>query len=150
MESELQITSTNCKPSIHSLPGVAVVSTDHRFLWVDEVFADLVGYRPDELVGRRFEDITHREDVELDAQLANRLIDGEISEYEMEKRYLRRTGAVVPIHLTARVIRDRNGNVLYGLACVEKRSVPEPSNTDVPVARRNETDADKIRRAILD
>lgn len=138
------------QPSNQLSTGVAIVSTDHRFLWVNPAFADLVGYRPDELLGRRFENITHRDDVELDAQLANRLMNGEISEYEMEKRYIRSNGTTVPIHLIARVIRDRSGKVLYALACVEKRIVTEPFRGDRSAVQDQETSADKIRRAILE
>jgi PAS domain S-box-containing protein len=130
--------------------GVAIVSIDHTFSWVNETFGEIIGYTPQDLAGSTFESITHPDDLSLDSHLTNRLFRGEIDTYEMEKRYLHRDGGIVPIHLTVRLIRSRDGKILYALSTVEKISERavyhvQASKPLTPV----EIELDRIRRAVI-
>lgn len=99
--------------------GAAVVSLDFRFLMVNEALCRITGYSAEELTSRSFVDITHPDDVEADVAQALSLKAGEIDLYDMDKRYLRADGAVVWVHLNARLIRDVAGTGLYYLPLIE-------------------------------
>lgn len=138
---------------INDLPGradgVALAGPDHRFVFVSPAFADLVGRRPEDLVGRTFDDITHSDDARLDDQLARRLYEGGMSGYEMEKRYLDAAGRPVPVHMTVSPVRDHAGAVLYAMAVVRpvaKASVAKPRTDALNTA---DAELDRIRRAII-
>ncbi|MFQ5845600.1 MAG: PAS domain S-box protein [Planctomycetota bacterium] len=99
--------------------GMALVGRDFRLLKVNRALCAMVGYTEDELTARTFADITHRDDIDKDVQLARRLFRGEIPSYSLDKRYLSKTGKILWVHLTATVIRGPAGNVLYGLGMIE-------------------------------
>ena len=99
--------------------GLALVGRDHRYLKVNNALCQLVGYTEDELLQKTFRDITHPEDVQMDVELAERLFRRDIPFYRMQKRYLKKTGEIIWINLTASMILGSNGEPIYGLAMVE-------------------------------
>ncbi|MDI1449051.1 PAS domain S-box protein [Polyangium sp. 6x1] len=99
--------------------GMAVVGLDGRFVRVNRVLCDIVGYGREELERMRFQDITHPEDLEIDLEQAARLIRGEIERYQLAKRYLRKTGEVVDVMLSASMVRDARGMPLHYISQIE-------------------------------
>jgi two-component system, OmpR family, phosphate regulon sensor histidine kinase PhoR len=93
--------------------GATLVAPDFRFLKVNEAFCRITGYSAEEMTSLTFPAITHPEDLEADLEQAKRLQRGEIEEYELEKRYLRKDGEPVWVRLHARAVRDEGGNLLY-------------------------------------
>src|SRR5687768_9398730 len=81
-----------------------------RFVRVNRRYCELVGYTAEELLGgMTFLQLTHPEDRARNlAQVAPFLRD-EQGSFEIEKRYLRKDGSVVWVHLTATLIRDAEG-----------------------------------------
>ncbi|MEM8745295.1 MAG: EAL domain-containing protein [Actinomycetota bacterium] len=77
--------------------GMQLVSLEGRFLRVNQAFADFVGRRVDDLVGRHWRDITHAADVdEAAADLVfQRLVSGERQRHQELKRYVRPDGRTV-------------------------------------------------------
>src|SRR5271166_6187578 len=72
-----------------SIVGMAVGGADGRWIRVNRAFAQIVGYTPEELVGHRFEDITHPLDIDVDLDARRRIERGEIEAYQRIKRYVR-------------------------------------------------------------
>ena len=72
--------------------GMALVSPEGRFLEVNRALCDILGYSEDELLAKTFQDLTHRDDIEADADLARQLLANEITTYQVEKRYLCKDG----------------------------------------------------------
>ncbi len=99
--------------------GLALVGRDYCFLKVNSALCQMVGYSELELIQKSFADITHPDDVQTDVQLSEQLFRGEIPLFRMQKRYLRKSGEILWINLTASVVRDREGEPLYGLAMME-------------------------------
>jgi len=99
--------------------GMALVGSDHRLIEVNPALCGLLGYSERELTGMRFADITHPEDIERDARSAEQLFKGEIPSYSLEKRYVRKDGEQIWAHLTASLIRGKDGTAEYGLGIVE-------------------------------
>jgi PAS domain S-box-containing protein len=99
--------------------GIALVRTDYRFLKVNSALCQMVGYEEAELVRKSFVDITHPEDVQAEANLAERLFKREIHFYRLQKRYVKKTGEIIWINLTKSILLAPDGNPLYGLAMME-------------------------------
>jgi PAS domain S-box-containing protein len=99
--------------------GMALVALDGRFLRVNRVMAEIVGYTPDELVRLTFQDITHPDDLDVDLEQAQKLLRGEVPRYQLEKRYLRKGGEVVHVMLSGAVVRDPVGAPVHFIAQVE-------------------------------
>ena len=99
--------------------GIAHVGVDGRFLRVNPRFCRITGYEEAELSGLTFADITHVEDQAIDRVQLARLLANEVDTFGREKRYHRKSGAVVWANLTVSVLRDRAGQPLHLIAVVE-------------------------------
>ena len=99
--------------------GMALVALDGRFVRVNRVLCEIVGYSPDELTKLTFQAITHPDDVDTDVGLAKRLAGGEILRCQLEKRYIRKDGSVVEAMLSASILRGRDGAPLYYISQIE-------------------------------
>ncbi len=99
--------------------GVTLVALDGRLLRVNRAFGRILGYLPKTLTKFTFQQITHPEDLGRDMTLRARLLEGQIESYEMEKRYLHRTGSMVWVLLTVSLVRTEEGTPLYFIAQVQ-------------------------------
>jgi PAS domain S-box-containing protein len=99
--------------------GMAVVGMDGTLLQVNKAFCEMLGYGEQELTVRTLWDITHPDDVGKDGLLAAQMLKGAITSYKVEKRYLRKNHETLWADLTATVIRDHEGQAIYGLVMLE-------------------------------
>ncbi len=97
---------------------MAMVS-DFRYLKVNRAFRELLGYEEKEILGRHLLEITHPEDRTESDKISREVHRGEQDRFESEKRYLRKNGESVWVHLFGTLIRDPQGQVLYSLVLVE-------------------------------
>ncbi len=110
--------------------GMALVALDGRWLKVNRGVCDILGYTADELLATDFQTLTHPDDLAADLQLAEELLAGAISTYQLEKRYLHKSGAVVFALLAVSLVRDDDGRPMYYVSHVKditgrKRAVME-------------------------
>jgi PAS domain S-box-containing protein len=99
--------------------GMAQVSLDGRWVAVNQRLADIVGRTREQMLGMSFQEITHRDDLGRDLDLARRVVAGELPAYEMEKRYLRKDGSSVWVNLTAALVRRDDGSPDYFISVVQ-------------------------------
>jgi diguanylate cyclase (GGDEF)-like protein/PAS domain S-box-containing protein len=99
--------------------GKALVAPDGRFLRVNTSLAEIVGYPPNLLLTKTFQDITHPEDVDADLEQVRQLLTGDIRRYSIEKRYLHADGHVVWVNLSVALVRDDDNVPLYFIAQVQ-------------------------------
>jgi PAS domain S-box-containing protein len=99
--------------------GMAHVGADGGWLRVNDRLCDIVGYPHEELLGLRFQDITHPEDLTADLDHLRRLLAGEVGTYSMEKRYFRKDGSLVWVNLTVSLVREASGEPRYLISVVE-------------------------------
>jgi PAS domain S-box-containing protein len=83
----------------HVPAAVSVVSlTEMKFRYVNQAYADFFGTPLDEILnGDPYQflmRVTHPDDLAADAALFHRLVRGEISSYQLEKRYIVRRGEI--------------------------------------------------------
>ena len=99
--------------------GMALVDPDGKFLRVNRMLCEIVGYSEQELLRLDFQQITHPEDLDADLDYVRRTLAGEISCYRMEKRYIHKKGHVVWIVLSVSLVRDAEGRPLHFVAMIE-------------------------------
>lgn len=99
--------------------GIAHVALDGTWMQVNGRVCEIVGYSREELVTRRFRDITHPDDVAADLEGLDAMVRGAADGYQTEKRYLHKDGHVVWVHLTAALQRDDQGLPLYSITVVQ-------------------------------
>lgn len=117
---QLQESEERFRLTIDDAPiGMALVSVDGRFVRVNRVLCEIVGYSAEELTNLTFQAITHHEDLETDVALAGQLARGAIARYQLEKRYIRKDGSIVPVMLSTSILREKDGAPLYYIAQIE-------------------------------
>lgn len=99
--------------------GIAHVGPDGRWMRVNNRLCDIVGYTREELLEKTFQDITHPDDLDKDLKQVHRMLAGEITNYTMEKRYLKKSGEVVWINLTVSLVRNDDNEPDYFISVVE-------------------------------
>ena len=103
----------------HAAIGMALVAPDGRFLRINRSVAQLTGYTEPELLKLRFQDITHPDDVDLDVENAEKMLCGESSTYQMEKRYIHKGGSVVWVLLSVSLVCDAGGKPLFFISQIQ-------------------------------
>jgi diguanylate cyclase (GGDEF)-like protein/PAS domain S-box-containing protein len=115
-ESKAQLGATFDQAAV----GIVHISVpERRILQVNQTFCRIVGYEPDELLALTVSDLTHPEDAQAYEEQYDRLIAGQISSFTMEKRYIRKDGAVIWVRKTFSAVRNEHGAPLYGISIVE-------------------------------
>ncbi|HYE31465.1 MAG TPA: PAS domain S-box protein [Methylomirabilota bacterium] len=86
---------------------------------VNNAFCRMLGYAEREVLGRALSTILDHDESWLDEAQTHRLLGGEVSSVQMEKRYLTRRKQVVWGHMTISVIRDPENKPRYTVAMIE-------------------------------
>ena len=120
--------------------GMALVRPDGRLMRTNTPFCDILGYSEYELVQLTFQDITHPDDVDEDVELLNALLRGERQHYSMEKRYIRKDGAIVWVLLNVGVVLDAGHKPVYLISQVQ----------DITQRKRNEDELHAYAQRLLD
>ena len=101
--------------------GIAKVALDGRFVLINRAFCDILGYTRDEVLtpGFGFQKITFEEDLQPDLERVAQLLRGDDDRYTMEKRYVRKDGAIVWVDLWVYLVRSNDGVPLYFISAVQ-------------------------------
>ena len=119
----------------HSAIGMALVSLDGRFLQVNGTLCRMLGYSETELLSTKFQPLTVPEDLAMDLAYVRRAIAGEISHFEIEKRYLHKDGRIIWALLTAALVRDTSDKPLYFVSQVHDISERRQAQMEIERAR---------------
>lgn len=93
--------------------GMCFTAPDGRFFRVNDSYCKMLGYTEAEMLALTFQQVTHPDDVVNDLEYTQKLLNGEISSFHLEKRYLHKDGQVVWGLLSASVIQDSQQQALY-------------------------------------
>ncbi len=89
--------------------GMALAGLDGKFERANNRFLEILGYSTEELCTRTFLELTHPDDVPQTQVNVRRLLAGEVLDYSLEKRYLRKGGAIVWSLTTVTLLKDATG-----------------------------------------
>jgi PAS domain S-box-containing protein len=114
---------------------LGVCTVDHRgyFTEANPAYERTTGYSLEELHKLTIFDITHPDDRPSNRNLFQNMSSGKTSGFKMEKRYIRKNGAVIFVAIHAEAIRDAAGEPLFGLALVE--DITERKQTEEALAK---------------
>jgi PAS domain S-box-containing protein len=99
--------------------GIAHLTLAEDWISVNERYCEITGYSRDEIMKMRWEDLTHPDDLPDSRDFVRRTREGEFANYTMEKRFIRKDGSVVWVHLTVSIVRADSGEPLYLVAFVQ-------------------------------
>ena len=91
--------------------GMAITSTTKRWLQFNDRLCEILGYSREELAAMTWTEITHPDDLEKDLFAFERILCRESEGYVMDKRYIRKDGAVVYATMNVKCVRKPDGAV---------------------------------------
>ena len=98
--------------------GMALVAPDGRWLKVNRAVCQILGYTADELLSTTFQALTHPDDLFADLEYVQHMLRGEISTYEIEKRYFHKSGSIVWALLSVTLVKGEQGQPQYFISQV--------------------------------
>ena len=128
--------------AMFELASIGMAQTDPRtgqWLRVNAKMCAITGYSAEEMLRMKVSEVTHSEDRERDWDLFQQAIRGEASGYHLEKRYVRKDGAIAWVSINMAVIRDCDGVAVRAMATIE----------DITQRKRTE-DALRLQSAALE
>lgn len=96
--------------------GVFITRYDGCVAACNSHVATMLGYTMDEILGKHFNAFTHPEDRHIGLDLIRAIHAGDLPQATLDKRYLRRNGEYIWVHLNVSVIRDKDRKVEFFVA----------------------------------
>ncbi len=101
------------------LVGIAITSRDKEWVKVNDRTLAILGYSWQELQTMTWDKITYPADLHVDTKHFSRVLAGEINQYSMEKRFIRKDGSIVFVELEVGCVRNAGGGVEYFIAVLD-------------------------------
>lgn len=95
--------------------GMAIVDSAGKLVNVNNRLSSMLGYARSELIGMSISDVSHPGDLDGNMELYRQLLDGRISSYQYEKRYIRKDGSVCWGQVSASALSASEGERLVAI-----------------------------------
>jgi len=101
------------------LVGLTITSPEKGWVNINDCLCKMLGYTEAELRKMTWEQLTHPDDLAADVEQFERVLGGEIDGYELEKRFITRSGEILFTKLVVRCIRKPDLSVEFIVAMVD-------------------------------
>jgi PAS domain S-box-containing protein len=130
--------------------GIARVAFEgERWLEVNDAFCSMLGYSREELLAEPWTAITHPNDVNLDLVPFRKMAAGDLEQYVVEKRFLRKDGEHLWCRLNLSLVRDSRGRPDFEICVVEDVSERRAAELALRISEeRARDDALRVRLAL--
>jgi PAS domain S-box-containing protein len=100
----------------HSIIGKSLTYFSGE-IHVNNAFCDMLGYSQEELKNKRWQDITHQDDIEPNQAILDQIISGEKDSARFTKRYIHKNGSVIWVDVST-FLRLDNDKPLYFITSI--------------------------------
>ena len=101
------------------LHGTCITSIEKCWLEVNARLCEILGYSLQEIVKMTWAEMTHSDDLAADEAQFARVLSGEIEQYRLEKRFIRKDGSMVWTEISVGCVRRADGRVGYIVCVIE-------------------------------
>lgn len=117
--------------------GMALVTAEEQIVLANAVLCRMLGQGEACLKTQSVSDIVYPEDIDECRRMTRKLFSFEVSQYSLERRFLRFDGEVIWLRITAVLFQEINGGALYKLAMfenvTERRALDQMKNNFISV-----------------
>jgi PAS domain S-box-containing protein len=99
--------------------GIALVGMDRRPIEANAAMIEMTGYSPEEFFKMSGADLSYPGDAEIGMPELRAVLEGTLNTYQIEKRYVRKSGQIFWVRLTNSVVRSADGTPQYFVTIVE-------------------------------
>jgi len=119
-EAETRLSEERFRRAFDDAPiGMSLVDPAGGWLRVNRALCRMLDYTDAELLETNLQSITYSDDREASEEALRETLSGRDSPCQIEKRYVRRDGALVFANVSASLVRDTNGAPLYIISQIE-------------------------------
>ncbi|MGA3214853.1 MAG: EAL domain-containing protein [Acidimicrobiales bacterium] len=97
----------------NNMGGMIFVDLEDRVLAANDSFCEMIGLRPEEIIGTGVTSFTHPEDRGITEETHRRLISGEAEQVSYVKRYVHKDGRIVHVEVSKSLARSSAGEISY-------------------------------------
>ena len=101
------------------LVGVAITSPEKGWLEVNATLCTMLNYSAQELAGLTWAEMTYPDDLAADVAQFSRVMAGEVDTYVLEKRFVRKDGAVIWTNLSVACVRKPDRTLKHCVAALQ-------------------------------
>ncbi|GEM_PF-2831061 len=130
--------------------GMALVSPKGQWLKVNKSLCDLLNYTEAEMLKMDFQSTTYLDDLSADLQNVQKLLDGKIHAYQMEKRYIKKNGQIVWTLLNRVLVRDANQKPLYFITQIQNIDLQKKAEAELTYIAFHDTLTELANRKMLE
>ena len=127
--------------SENPLLGVGWASLTGDILYLNQTFCDMLGYTVEELKRVHYTEITHPDDLLIEAPLFDAVLKGITDHYKMEKRYIRKDGVHIWAELNLTRVKNNTGEE-YCLGIIQ--DISQRKMAEEAILRLNEELEDQV------
>jgi PAS domain S-box-containing protein len=136
-EEELLASEERFRGAFEQAPhGMCLSAPNGRLLQVNRAYCELVGHSEQELLAGSWSAVTHPEDLDASRAAVEKLLSGQASCLEFEKRYIGSRGNVVQVRMKISLLRDLGGQPSHFVAHVE--DITSHKAAELALRRREE------------
>jgi PAS domain S-box-containing protein len=119
-EQALKASEEAFRSAMENAPiGMAVVGIDGKWLRVNSALCKLVGYTEQELLATNVQSISHPDDAISNVEYMQKLMLGETSVFQVEKRYRHKKRHIVWVLLSLSLVRGDDGKPKHFVAQIQ-------------------------------
>jgi PAS domain S-box-containing protein len=86
---------------------------------INDAFCKMVGYSEAEINGKRWQELTHPDDLERDVEIFHSILRGEKESARWEKRFIHKNGNIVWADISSILQKDANSNPQYFITSIQ-------------------------------
>ncbi len=133
------------------LVGMAMLSAERHWIEVNQRLCRLLGYSAEELMRKDWSELTHPDDIPLEDAQFQRVVDGVVKGYVMDRRFVCKDGRVLYTSLSAQYMRKDDGTLDCILVLIQDITDRKQLELDLRAAKdsadRAKTSAELANRA---
>ena len=111
--------------------GMALASPGGLWIKVNSALCRIFGYSEQEMLCRSVQDVTYDKDREESAEFRRRLLEKKIDHYQLEKRYIHKSGQVIWAKISVSLVCNRTGEPRFLVAQIEDISDRKRMETEL-------------------
>ncbi|RLC54605.1 MAG: hypothetical protein DRH89_09340, partial [Candidatus Cloacimonadota bacterium] len=99
--------------------GFSATNLKGKFIDLNNTMCNMLGYSRNEMLHKHFNYFTHPDDRAENDELFETLVDGKTQYFDLEKRYIHKSGKIIYALLRSQLVHDEKGKPLFEIAVVE-------------------------------
>ncbi len=116
--------------------AVVLSTIDGKLIQTNQAAQELFGYTAEELFDKHFTHLTHPDDQAESKSYYNRLIQGKIQHFVLEKNYIKKNGDVICCHIGVSPIRNDEGEIINTIGMIT--DITEQKRAEQQIKQRTE------------